>query len=283
MCDSNRYLDRFLEIQAYKTRKKAAKDRTKAIPQSNPPICILIGSKRQTTAESSVKHSQSLQESEKRREAFYFNSIKQPLLTHFRQHVEWFGDIYIFSIDIRELAHKGEIKEGYKSSDTVNVVIQILDIGTSHQVVELCRLNLEVLYNHITSHGKGMQNSVQGAGDLQILFGIHQQEIVGFQLRMQWHYQNGNLNIQSWLWITSTVWQKWVEWTWAILRIVFCSMDKLKMTLEAVTSINQEFCNIQGRCLGVCRCQWQSSRRWTGMSFRIITALPKICSAIEDH
>ncbi|KAL0630995.1 hypothetical protein Q9L58_010148 [Maublancomyces gigas] len=123
----------------------AVKDRTKAILQSNQPVPTLHRFKRQRIGESSMSHRRSLEDIEEIREASYFNLIKMHLLTHFWQHVKRFGNIPMFSTDFSELAHKGHIKESYKSSNKVDTALQILDISTRRQAFELGLLNLQRL------------------------------------------------------------------------------------------------------------------------------------------
>lgn len=81
----------------------------------------------------------------------------------------------MFSRDIRELEHKVLIKKSYRSSNQVDAIRQILDIGTRCQVFEIRLLYLEVLYDDMTSHPDGLLSSGQGAKDLQLLFDILQQ------------------------------------------------------------------------------------------------------------
>ena len=47
----------------------------------------------------------------------HFNFIKMHYLNHFVQHVRRFEAVPIYSTDIGELAHKEQIKEGYRRSN----------------------------------------------------------------------------------------------------------------------------------------------------------------------
>jgi hypothetical protein len=50
----------------------------------------------------------------------HFNLIKMHLLQHFQSHVRRYLSIAIFSTDVRELAHKAQIKESYRRSNRNN-------------------------------------------------------------------------------------------------------------------------------------------------------------------
>ena len=56
----------------------------------------------------------------------HFNFIKMHLLVHFPSHVLQFGNIQMYSTDIGELAHKDQIKEGYRHSNRNDIARQIL-------------------------------------------------------------------------------------------------------------------------------------------------------------
>jgi hypothetical protein len=56
----------------------------------------------------------------------HFNFIKIHLLVHYSSHVREFGNIPMYSTDVGELAHKVQIKEGYRNSNKNDAVRQIL-------------------------------------------------------------------------------------------------------------------------------------------------------------
>ncbi|KAH8144571.1 uncharacterized protein LAJ45_11405 [Morchella importuna] len=91
--DFHKHKNIFLEFKAYKRTVKDARDRTKALKTSGPQ---------------SVQ--QGLEEIREIRERAHFNFIKLHVLTHYREHVEHFGSIPQYSIDISELANVGQIK-----------------------------------------------------------------------------------------------------------------------------------------------------------------------------
>ncbi|KAL0631427.1 hypothetical protein Q9L58_009707 [Maublancomyces gigas] len=181
--DFHQYRDVFQEFRAYNTTKKAVKDRTKAILQSNPPVLTLNRFNRQRIRESCMSHRRRLQEMEEIREASHFNFIKMHLLTHFRQHVERFEITAMFS------------------TESVDAPLQILDISTRRQAFELRLLNLKRLYYHNNSHGESSASSQQVSKNLQLLFGICNKQPLQIQsiyasglLRMQLKHQNRAVN-----------------------------------------------------------------------------------------
>jgi len=50
----------------------------------------------------------------------HFNFIKLHNLSHFVSHVQRFGSILMYSTEMGELAHKEQIKEGYRRSNKNN-------------------------------------------------------------------------------------------------------------------------------------------------------------------
>jgi len=56
----------------------------------------------------------------------HFNFIKMHYLSHFVSHVRRFGSILMYSTEMGELAHREQIKEGYRRSNKNNAARQIL-------------------------------------------------------------------------------------------------------------------------------------------------------------
>ena len=50
----------------------------------------------------------------------HFNFIKMHYLSHFVSHLRRFGSILMYSTEMGELAHKEQIKEGYRRSNKSN-------------------------------------------------------------------------------------------------------------------------------------------------------------------
>jgi len=65
----------------------------------------------------------------------HFNFIKMHYLTHFASHAWRFGSISMYSTEIGELAHKDQIKDGYRRSNKNNAARLILSqYGRQHAV-----------------------------------------------------------------------------------------------------------------------------------------------------
>ena len=63
----------------------------------------------------------------------HFNFIKMHYLSHFASHMGCFGSILMYSTEMGELAHKEQIKEGYRKSNKNNAARQILSYyGRKH-------------------------------------------------------------------------------------------------------------------------------------------------------
>ena len=75
----------------------------------------------------------------------HFNFIKMHYLTHFAFHVQSFGSISMYSTKIGELAHKDQIKDGYRRSNKNEAARQILfQYGRQH-VLEMQLETIEAL------------------------------------------------------------------------------------------------------------------------------------------
>jgi len=67
------------------------------------------------------------------RQENHFNFIKMHYLSHFASHVRRFGSILMYSTEMGELAHKEQIKEGYRRSNKNDAARQILSqYGRQH-------------------------------------------------------------------------------------------------------------------------------------------------------
>lgn len=132
----HKHKDVFLEFRAYKRTKKDAKDRTRAL---EGPVSLERG----------------LEELEEIRKGSHFNFIKMHLLSHFRDHVERFGNIPMFSTDVSELAHKQQIKKAYAASNKVDATVQILDFHSRRMAMEIRVLNLKDVVLSLPEHYEG--------------------------------------------------------------------------------------------------------------------------------
>ena len=75
----------------------------------------------------------------------HFNFIKLHLLVHYSSHVRRFGNIPMYSTDVGELAHKVQIKEGYRRSNKNDAARQILDNYGRVHAISMHLLTLQAL------------------------------------------------------------------------------------------------------------------------------------------
>jgi hypothetical protein len=75
----------------------------------------------------------------------HFNFIKLHLLVHFCSHVRKFGNIPMYSTDVGELAHKVQIKEGYRRSNKNDAAKQILNYYGRVHAISMRLLTLQAL------------------------------------------------------------------------------------------------------------------------------------------
>ena len=75
----------------------------------------------------------------------HFNFIKMHYLNQFVQHVLRFGSVPMYSTDIGELAHKAQIKDGYRRSNKNYAAPQILAQYSKQQAIGVRLLTTEAL------------------------------------------------------------------------------------------------------------------------------------------
>jgi len=64
-----------------------------------------------------------------------FNFVKMPLISDFRDHIYMFGNIPMYSTEYGELAHKEQIKDGWRRSNKIDTARQILSsYGRQHVI-----------------------------------------------------------------------------------------------------------------------------------------------------
>jgi len=75
----------------------------------------------------------------------HFNFIKMHLLSNFCDHKRQFGNIPIYSTEIGELAHKTQIKDGWRQSNKNDAARQIVHSYRGQHAIRMRLLNLESL------------------------------------------------------------------------------------------------------------------------------------------
>ena len=75
----------------------------------------------------------------------HFNFIKMHLLSHFCDHIRQFGNIPMYSTEIGELAHKMQIKDGWRQSNKNDAARQIVHSYGRQHAIRMRLLNLESL------------------------------------------------------------------------------------------------------------------------------------------
>jgi len=69
------------------------------------------------------------------RDESHFNFMTMHLLSHFCDHIPQFGNIPMYSTEIGELAHKTQIKDGWRQSNKNNPARQIVhSYGRQHAI-----------------------------------------------------------------------------------------------------------------------------------------------------
>ena len=134
----------------------------------------------------------------------HFNFIKMHYLTHFASHVRRFGSISMYSTEIGELAHKDQIKDGYRRSNKNEAARQILSqYGRQHAlgmrlqtiealskadgviIVEDNEMEMPALSSHSTPRRilKGRMKNTSTLTELCRAFNIHYSDMIEEILR----------------------------------------------------------------------------------------------------
>ena len=90
-----------------------------------------------------------------------FNFIKMHYLNHFEQHVRRFGSVPMYYTDIGELAHKEQIKAGYRRANKNHAAPQILAQYSKQQAIGMRLLTMEALQktdDEVESGNVGVSN-----------------------------------------------------------------------------------------------------------------------------
>jgi len=72
-----------------------------------------------------------------------FNFVKIHLISHFRDHIYMFGNMPLYSTEYEELAHKEQIKHGWRCSNKIDTAQQILSSYGWQHAIRMRLLNLE--------------------------------------------------------------------------------------------------------------------------------------------
>jgi len=75
----------------------------------------------------------------------HFNFVKMHLLSHFPDHIRQFGNIPMYSTEFGELAHKEQIKDGWRRSNKPDGQQQILHSYGRQHAIRMRLLNLNSL------------------------------------------------------------------------------------------------------------------------------------------
>jgi len=88
----------------------------------------------------------------------HFHFVKMHLLCHFSDHIRQFGNIPMYSTEFGELAHKEQIKDGWRRSNKKDVEGQILHSHGSQHAIRMRLLNL----NSLRRRGANLGDDVLG-------------------------------------------------------------------------------------------------------------------------
>ena len=87
------------------------------------------------------------EENDQRMELIYaesnLNFVKMHLISHFRDHIYQFGNIPMYSTEYVELAHKEQIKDGWRGSNKMDAARQILSSCDRQHAIRMRLLKLK--------------------------------------------------------------------------------------------------------------------------------------------
>jgi len=154
----HRMKDIFLEFRVSKrTRAKVDKQRKELRHQRAQSNMRVAPSKRRRRLEEDRDEENELRMDMIHTES-HFNFVKMHLLSHFSDHIRQFGNIPMYSTEFGELAHKEQIKDGWRPSNKNDVERQILhSYGRQHAI----RMRLSNL-NSLRCRGANLGDDVLG-------------------------------------------------------------------------------------------------------------------------
>jgi len=88
----------------------------------------------------------------------HFNFVKMQLLSHFSDQIRQFGNITMYSTEFGELAHKEQIKDGWRRSNKNDVARQILHSYGRQHAIQMRLVNL----NSVRHRGANRCDNVLG-------------------------------------------------------------------------------------------------------------------------
>jgi hypothetical protein len=137
--------DIFLEFRISKrTQAKADAQRRELQQRRTQANASLSNTKRRQ-----VRHEDREEENHQRMDLIHaeshFHFIKMHLLSHFKDHVCQFGNIPMYSTEFGELAHKEQIKDGWRRSNKNDAARQILASYGRQHAIRMRLLNLDSL------------------------------------------------------------------------------------------------------------------------------------------
>jgi hypothetical protein len=134
----------FLEFRAYKATVAKAKEELRALRDEQQ---VRMAESQHTASSKRRAATENRQELLDAMEEIYqaeshFNFIKMHLLNHFRENVEKYGSLPMYSTEVGEASHRKQIKDGWQHSNHVNASMQILTYFARRHAIHLRKLNL---------------------------------------------------------------------------------------------------------------------------------------------
>ena len=141
----------------------------------------------------------------------HFNFVKIHLLSHFSNHIHQFDNIPMYFTEFGELAHKKQIKDGWRRSNKHDAMRQIVNSHSCQHTIRMRLLNLESLRHSgtdlstdilqhlestvssvtapvvVTRLPKGCRDDLSNVLDLSKVSGVSLESICGELIRYSWH------------------------------------------------------------------------------------------------
>jgi hypothetical protein len=132
--------DIFLEFRAHKKAKAQA---TKIGSLVRTEITTLDGpSRQQAITAAEIRGEAKAAEIDALRENSDFNFPKMHFVEHLPEHISGYGHLGQYSTEISERAHKKQIKEGWRKSNHVDAMVQILKYGDNYR--SMMKMKMEI-------------------------------------------------------------------------------------------------------------------------------------------
>ena len=137
--------DIFVEFRIFKRMQQKADELNKELGRQRAQMMEQVPISLRRRIRDHDREEENDQRMELRHSESNFNFVKMHLISHFCDHIYMFSNIPMYSTDYGELAHKEQIKHGWRLSNKIDTARQIISSYGRQHAIRMRLLNLEFL------------------------------------------------------------------------------------------------------------------------------------------